>query len=147
MDNITLPNSEPEVPIKRTKVLTILCILSFIGGGLSIFGALVYVVFFDEILNFFASSDSDLYQELFKSLSVLSPSYFLYELLFATTSIVGVIFMWQSRKLGFHIYTISNILILSLPLLFGVGSFNYPNLIIITGPFIVLYFFQLKQMR
>jgi len=147
MDNNTLPNSEPEVPIKRTKVLTVLCILSFIGGGLSIFGALVYAVFFDEILNFFASSDSNLYQELYKSLSILSPSYFLCELIFATTSIVGVIFMWQLRKLGFHIYTISNILILSLPLFFGVGSFNIPNLILITGPFITMYAFQLKQMR
>lgn len=137
----------PQEPQTRSKMLTVLCILSFIGSGFSIFGSLLYALFFDKFLDFYASNDSDLYRAMYDSLSILSPTYFLVELIFTIASLIGVVLMWKLRKIGFHTYTIANILILGLPLFFGVGGFNYPTLILITGPFIAMYGFQLKLMK
>ncbi len=141
------PNQIPQAPQKRSKTLTVLCILSFIGSGFSALGALIYALLFDKFLDFYSSNDSDLYRMMYDSLAILSPGYFLTELIFTIASLIGVIFMWKLRKIGFHTYTIANILILSLPLFFGVGGFNFASLIFITGPFIALYAFQLKSMQ
>ena len=144
---IESPNPIAQPTPTRTKTLTILCILSFVGSGFSILGALIYALFFDEFLNFYSTNDTELYQLMYDSLVILSPGYFFTEFVFALASLAGVILMWKLRKTGFHIYTVANILILSLPLFFKVGGFNFGNFVFFTGPFIALYAFQLKTMR
>jgi hypothetical protein len=139
-------NPTPQTPT-RSKTLTVLCILSFIGSGFSIIGTLIYALFFDPILNFYSSNDSELYRMMYDSLAMLSPEYFLTELFFTLGSLAGVFLMWKLRKLGFHIYILANILILGMPLFFSVGGFNFGSLLFFTGPFIALYAFQLKTMR
>lgn len=145
--NQETPTTGPQEPTKRSSFLTTICILSYIGSGLSIIGGLFYMAFYDLILNLFASNESELYQAMYESISTLSRGYFGAETLFAATSLTGVLLMWNLKKIGFHIYTISNILALSLPLLFGVGSFNFANLLLVTGPFVAMYASQLKNMR
>jgi hypothetical protein len=140
-------NPTPQPTPARTQTLTILCILSFIGSGISILGALSYILFFDYCLNLFSSYNTQFFRILHDSLAILSPGYFFVELVFTLASLAGVFLMWKLRKVGFHIYTLANILILSLPLFFKVGGFDYPDLLIVTGPFIVLYALQLKTMR
>lgn len=144
---IEAPNPTPQPAPKRTKTLTVLCILSFIGSGFSIFGALIYALFFDDILNLYSSNDSDLYRMMYDSLVILSPRYFFAEFVFTLASLAGVLLMWKLRKTGFHVYTLANIIILSLPILFKIGGFNFGSLMFFTGPFIALYAFQIKTMR
>lgn len=144
---IEAPNPTSQPTPTRTKTLTILCILSFVGSGFSILGALIYALFFDEFLNFYSTNDTELYRLMYDSLVILSPGYFFAEFVFTLASLAGVLLMWKLRKTGFHIYTLANILILSLPLFFSVGGFNFGSLIFFTGPFIALYAFQLKTMR
>lgn len=150
-----MDNTEPINPIegvtspmqKRTQFLTVLCILTYIGSGLSIIGGIVYALFLDEILLTFEANPSEMSQALYDSLIIMPKGYFATEALLATTSLFGAIFMWKLRKIGFHLYTIANILILGLPIFFGIGQFNFINLLLITGPFIAMYAINLKQMK
>jgi hypothetical protein len=138
---------QPQEQVKRTNFLTTICILSFIGSGFAILGGLIYTLLYDSILDIFAAKDDEMYQAMYDSLANLPKTYFLSELFLSIASLVGVLFMWRMRKIGFHIYTVANILVLGLPLFFGVGSFNYVSLLFITGPFIAMYAVQLKNMR
>jgi pilus assembly protein TadC len=150
MEN-TEPTNQTEgitPPIQiRNKFLTVLCILTYIGSGLSIIGGIVYALFLDEILLTFEANPSEMSQALYDSLSIMPKGYFAAEALLAAISILGAVFMWKLRKIGFHLYTIANILILGLPIFFGIGQFNFFNLMAITGPFIAMYALNLKQMK
>lgn len=144
----TIPTEEITPPIqKRNKFLTVLCILTYIGSGLSIIGGIVYALFLDEILLTFEANPSEFSQALYDSLIMIPKAYFAAEAFLAALSTFGAILMWNLRKVGFHIYTIANILILGLPIFFGIGQFNFFNLMAITGPFIAMYAMNLKQMK
>lgn len=150
MENTEPINQTEEItpPIqKRTQFLTVLCILTYIGSGFSIIGGIIYALFLDEILLIFEANPSEMSQALYDSLIIMPKGYFAIEALLATISLFGAIFMWKLRKIGFHLYTIANILILGLPIFFGLGQFNFINLMVITGPFIAMYAMNLKQMK
>ncbi len=142
-----IAESENTQAPKRDKFLTVICILSFIGSGFSIFGSLLYSLFLDNIINSLLETGIDFYTSVADALLLMPKSYFASELILSVGSLTGVLFMWRLKKIGFHIYTISNLLILGLPLFFGIGSFNFFSLIFPTGPFIVMYAINLKQMK
>lgn len=147
-NEITQTFGEENTPTpKRSSFLQVICILSFIGSGFSIFGGLIYTLFLDDIIDVLIESGIDFYIKLADALSAIPKSYFGAEFVLAIGSLVGVLFMWRLKKVGFHIYTISNLLILGLPLFFNVGSFNLFGLIFPTGPFIVMYALNYKQMK
>ena len=71
--------------------------------------------------------------------------YFLSAVLYAV-SLYGVIVMWHLRKTGFHAYTLAQLLLLLLPVLFfGKAQFDIGNLML-TILFVAYYFFTLKNL-
>lgn len=131
----------------RNKFLTRLCYLSFIGSGFAVLAGVFYTLFLDQILTILIQNPSEMNDAMAETLSILPKSYFATEAILALFSLIGVIFMWNLKKIGFHFYTIANVLILGLPILFGVGSFSFENFFLISGPFIAMYAFNLKQMN
>lgn len=63
-----------------------------------------------------------------------------------TLSLSGAVCMLLLRKIGFHLYTISQILYLGLPLLIIHAPFNVFNLLL-SAIFVLLYARFLKLMR
>jgi len=61
-------------------------------------------------------------------------------------SIIGAFLMLLLRKIGFHLYTISQILYLGLPLLIIHSPFNVPNLLL-SMIFVLFYARYLKLMK
>jgi hypothetical protein len=135
-----------ETKDKRPNLLTVLCILTFIGSGLNAFSNLIIFIFFDASMKFAA--------ELVKAFKLpgmdlfldAKPVYFAVTALINALAIAGAIRMWQLRKQGFHIYTVSQILVIIAPMYF----FKLPGpdflSILFSGIFVMLYGSTLKKM-
>ena len=132
---------------KRPTLLIVLCILTFIGSGLNAFSNLMVFIFYDASMKFAA--------EMVKALKIsgmdiflsTKPAYFAATSLISVVAVAGAILMWQARKLGFHIYTISQILVILAPMYFfrlpGPDLFS----VLLSGIFVLLYSTCLKKMR
>lgn len=129
----------------RPDLLTVLCILTFIGSGLAALSNF-FVYFNIDILKETVEKDgfeffgSELILGLPKSLFILSA-------LFYSASLVGAILMWKLRKVGFHVYSISQIILLIIPTIY-IKSDNFPIFgILLTVLFILLYHKNIKLMQ
>jgi len=136
----------PSAP-KRAQMLSILCILTFIGSGLNLFSSFFIASFFDtfqvvaeEVGERFGLPGMDVFL-------TATPGFFLVTALLYAGSVTGAIMMWQLRKMGFHIYIIAQILLLIAPMYFL--KLQSPSMLdlLISGLFIILYSTQLKQMH
>ncbi len=137
-----LPTTSP----KRPTLLTVLCILTFIGSGMNMFSSLVIAGFYDifvEIAHEFA--------EKFKlpgidQLLEAKPMFFLVSGICYAGSVVGAILMMRLRKAGFHVYTIFQILLVIAPMYFmHLSGPGVPDLLF-SGLFVLLYSMNLKFM-
>ena len=114
---VRLTVDQPEGKIKRPKSLRLLCILTFIGSGLS---ALTYLVFsmtletvrevvqLNELI--FLNSAED--KKMITTILSLPRTYFIIDFILYAASLYGAYLMWNLRKVGFHFYSISQILML-----------------------------------
>lgn len=137
-------NIFPSEPQKRPDLLTVLCVLTFIGSGLSFFSYLMFSMSFDSISEALYESEID-----FPGIDVMlnTPISFYYSgtLLFGV-SFYGAIKMWNLKKAGFHLYTASQILLLILQTIY-LSQFGFPFLsVFITAIFVLLYTKNLKYM-
>jgi hypothetical protein len=132
---------------KRPTLLTVLCILTFIGSGLNLFSCLFLFIFFDTFLKLLPEVVRVFKMpEMTSFLESVKPGYFAATAAINALALAGAIRMWQLRKQGFHIYTVSQILVIIAPMYFfklpGPDFFN----ILICGIFILLYSRNLKIM-
>jgi len=135
----------------RPELLKMLCILTFVGSGLALFSDIfmfftidIIKAYFDSGLLDFLSKDMD--AEVLEILFNVNPMYFLLQAgLFAFT-IYGTYLMWNLKKVGFHIYTIGQIILLILPQIF-IPSLPFPSFnLLISIIFIFLYAKNLKYL-
>jgi hypothetical protein len=129
----------------RPELLKILCILSFIGSGISALSNLMVLLSFDQLDLII----DDLLANLPELETILSggKGFFISGFVLYAISLVGVYQMWKLNKTGFHIYTGAQFFILLLPVI-TLESFQVPFLsILITIAFVIAYSSQLKFMR
>ena len=130
---------------KRPVLLSVLCILTFIGSGL---GSLSFLVTY---LSF------DIAQELFQEMKDIVPgieyvakagkNLFLTGSILYFFSLLGASLMWQLRKAGFHFYVASQILLVILPLVY-ISGYGISFLdVLLSLVFIFLYATFLKIMK
>lgn len=126
---------------ERSRILTALCLLSFIGSGGGLLLYLAATVFFKNSVDIILKFSS------LHSPESLSPLYFLIFSLFFLISITGVIRIWHLKRSGFYIYTIAQFLILAWPLIWlGKDAFSAVSLIF-TTLFVVLYASRLRELK
>ncbi len=145
MEELT-PGLLPETKPQRPTLLTVLCILTFIGSGMNLFSSLVISGFYDVF--------TEVAQEFSKKFNIpgidllleMKPLYFLISGLFYAGSLIGAIMMILLKKSGFHVYTIFQILLILAPMYFmHLSSPNVPE-VLFAGMFIFLYSMNLKYM-
>ena len=131
---------------KRPTLLTVLCILTFIGAGMNAFSNLMVFIFFDMSMKFATKFVETFKVEGMELFLNAKPVYFAAAALISAMALAGAIQMWRLRKLGFHIYTVSQILAILSPMFFfhlpGPDFFN----ILLSGSFVLLYSTKLKNM-
>lgn len=140
------PGQLPETKPQRPTLLTVLCILTFIGSGMNLFSSLFIAGFYDlfvevarEIAEKFKLPGIDMLLET-------KPIFFLVTGLFYAGSLTGAVLMMRLKKAGFHVYTIFQILLILAPMYFmHVASPGIPELLF-AGLFILLYSMNLKSM-
>jgi len=130
---------------QRPTLLTVICILSFLGSGLS--GATLFMVWasFEEVAPMLEELSSGIPgMELFAK---ATKNFFLSGAVLNFFSFIGINLMWRMRKAGFHFYTGAQILILFLPMIY-ISDYPLPVLDgIFTALFIGLYAYHYKIFR
>jgi hypothetical protein len=142
------PNIEqhPEISQKRPVLLTVLCILTFIGSGLNLLSSVLITVFFNafQVVAEDISKAFDL--PAMDMLLNAPPAYFLVSSLLYALSGAGSLEMWKLRKRGFHMYAISQVLLIMMPMyFFKLMAPSFAD-IIFSGIFVMLYSVNLKHM-
>jgi hypothetical protein len=130
----------------RPTLLNILCILTFIGSGMNFISSLMISVFYDKFTILADSISQSFHLPELEMLLEGKPLFFALSALIYAGSITGAILMWKLKKPGFHVYIISQILLVLSPMYF----FHLPSPsmldIILSGTFIILYSSNLKYM-
>ena len=133
---------------ERPTFLTVLCILTFIGSGISLFMNLIVTATYEmipdmleEMRTYFEQAGTDI-----EDAQLLPKSSYIITTLLRALAIVGAAFMMGMRKLGFHIYTGAQVLLLLVPVLIAHQEMNYLQLFIAVC-FVSLYATFLKKMH
>ncbi len=133
----------------RPELLTILCILTFIGSGTSLLANGVLYLMFDQLKELIEQqsvfslmgSDVDL-----SFLLDIKSGFFLAQLLIYALSLYGAVQMFQLRKIGFHLYAIAQIALLIIPKIF-VPNLPFPFFeLMVSAVFVYLYYKNLHLM-
>lgn len=132
---------------KRPQLLSILCVLTFISSGLGIFTSILTPMISDYLVEFITSMPGYEQNLTEEGLIILKAGwgYYLVSLVLISLSLFGAIKMWKLKRIGFHFYTIANLLLFCLPSIFLSMDFNLIGLVL-PGLFIGLYALHLKQM-
>lgn len=139
------PNNEE---IKRPRSLTVLCILTFIFTGLGILSSIITPLTATAVKEFLLASPGYDEEAMRESMRLLEAGwgYYLTTLLFTAGSLTGAILMWNLKKLGFHFYAFSNLVIMFVPMLFLNITISW-FAIFFALAFISFYAFHLKFMK
>ncbi len=139
--------SDPLFQAQRIRILKFLCILTFIGSGLGSFAYGTIGAFYNFFLTLEPKTWDTEQQDLIKLLLSGGRFFLLTSGLLYMIAFIGALLMWQLKKVGFHFYTASQIMILISPLLF-IKGFNMPTInVLLTAMFIFAYSSFLKIMR
>ena len=85
-------------------------------------------------------------QDALEVLLNVNPAYYLWQALFFALSFAGAFLMWKLRKIGFHLYTMAQLLLLI------IGKFYIPGLpfptipLLLSATFVLLYARNLRVM-
>ncbi len=125
---------------KRPGLLTVLCILTFIGSGLSILIWLFAIIGLGSVLGFLGNipgfSSGGGGSSIIVSIVLL---------LLAIVLLLSAIMMWKLKKMGYYLYILVKILGIILPIVLLGSMFKIAGLII-PVIFIVLYGLNYKAM-
>ncbi len=125
----------------RPPFLSALCILTFFGSGAGFIGYFLASLFFEE------TSELIIKYSNWHSVEAISPLYFTLFMMLSAISLVGAIRMWKLHRDGFYVYTLAQIVLLGLPLVWiGWHAFS-STAVIFTLVFTGGYAFNLKHLK
>lgn len=137
----------PGTPPKRPTMLTVLCILTFIGSGMNLFSSLVIAGFYDTFVEIATEFAEKFNLPGMDVIIEARPVFFLISAIFYAGSIAGAVLMLNLKKIGFHVYTTSQILLIITPMyFFHQSSPGIPDLLF-AGIFVWLYAMNLKILK
>ena len=156
MESENFENRPQENPkAERPSFLSVLCVLSFIGSGCSLLSYLSIGMSFNTLRTLVLESDT--YEAYFTMAPNMRSSmeimfslphwYFFMNGLMYAASLAGAILMWRLRRVGFHIYTIAQCLLILQGMLLVPGTGVPFGAIIWTGLFVAGYASYLKRMN
>jgi len=137
--------SEETSTKKRPALLTVLCILSFIGSGLGVLFGLLLTVGAGGILSFLDNIPG-FSGAMAGSGGGTAIGYLILNLVLNAGTLTGAIMMWKLKKLGFWIYAGSYVIQFILPMIFIGGRFGIFGFIIM-ALFVTLYALNLKHLE
>lgn len=147
-------NAQPDKP-QRTFLLWFLAICTMINAGLNVISFSMYAFFPDlirqsmTIMQNMSLFSGEEYKEMIEIFLSVAPWQYLLLILAEAASFAGALIMlWKLRSVGFHIYTIGQILeFCTLNFIIG-GKMTMPfSAVLVTVLIIVMYATQLRYMN
>lgn len=138
-------NNEVQV---RPQFLTVLCILTFISAGFGSIGSITTPLFSDMLVAFLQSNpnvDEEAMEMAMKTIEA-GWGYYIFLFVLSLGSLTGAILMWKLKKIGFHVYSLSNLAQLFVPTLVLGVSISWGG-IFLTVAFISLYALNFKHLK
>lgn len=156
-DNQQINEFENPAP-KRPDGLTVACVLSFINAGWFALANLITFLSYNlmksmvtdenylEMMEKFVPDVDEFEATMEAQFAVSRVSYLLQALLYVG-SFIGVLYMWRLQKKGFHIYAISQILLLIVTAVFVTSVTGAPiwGSVILTAIWIGIYFIYYRK--
>ncbi|HNW53712.1 MAG TPA: hypothetical protein PKN21_05535 [Bacteroidales bacterium] len=124
-----------ENPSPNLVFLKILCVMTFIGSGLGFISYGIIGLNPQYFLSNLSLAPDEESRELIAMLLSTGRTFLLLNALFYGISFAGALLLWKLRKVGFHLYTASQLLLLILPMAF-IKGFPMPG----TSIFMTLIF-------
>ena len=153
-DELSNEQEPKPIAVKRTPGLTFICILTFVFSGLMFFSSLFSSVYYYYIPGFIQSSPFtkaisgiEGMTEVIKLMTETSIWFYIFSTILYGVSLTGAILMFRLRKVGFHFYTVAQILILITPMVYLAGFKTDFASTVITAIFIFLYYTNLRLMK
>ena len=146
-DNNTIDDYLTEEEIaKRPKFLKVLCILSFIGTGISVIAYVISAIYF---LKFSSGvlTNNEISTEI---QSRFFTGYFIAGVFTTILSFVGVIKIWRLQKIGYYIYISSTAISIIIRIVQSIGSsLSAAGItgIVFTVIFAILYSVNFKHLK
>ena len=135
---------------QRPPILRLFLILSMVNGALSVFSNIVVYGMIDMIRETFNGEETVKMMGMDIDLSLFmntNKDFFLFQGILFTVSFFGARMMWKYRKIGFHLYTTSQILLLIISTIYLTGM-PFPIFdVMITTLFVYIYAKHLKLMQ
>ena len=131
------------------RILRIILVLSMIGSGVYFLTNLVWGVSLPIVKEMFESGDLSMPEEMTVMMEqmVRTPrSFYLCSALLYAVSLIGVILMWNIRKSGFHLYTLAQLLVLLIGVLFIGKDHLVLGDVMLTVLFVTYYFLAMKRL-
>ena len=130
-------------------LLLVLCILTFIGSGFNLLMNAIVAAGHTQIPDMI-SNMADMYEQMGIDVdsileNIMPRSAYLLSCICSIASIVGAAFMLSLRRIGFHLYTVAQLCLFAIPVLFT-HTPNYLGLMI-TLFFVTMYASFLKKMH
>jgi hypothetical protein len=144
-----LPNEEDPkpMPVIRPKGLLFICILTFIFSGLSFFSFFFCSLFYSHLPEIIKASPFTKEVPGIEGLADASIWFYILNTLFYGVSLAGAILMLLIRKVGFHLYAVSQLLLLIIPMIFIQGYKGDFSGFALTGIFILIYYSYMRQIK
>lgn len=128
-------------------LLKILCVITFVGSGLGFISYGIIGLIHDLFSSNLSLIPDEQNRELIGMLLSAGRMFFFLNALLYVASLAGAILLWRMKKMGFHLYTASQLLLLILPMAY-IKQFPMPGAnIFLTILFIWGYSGFLKFMR
>jgi len=124
-----------ENPAPNLVFLKILCVMTFVGSGLGFVSYGIIGLNPHYFLSNLSLAPDEESRELIAMLLSTGRTFLLLNSLFYGVSFAGALLLWKLRKIGFHLYTASQLLLLILPMAF-IKGFPMPG----TSIFMTLIF-------
>ena len=144
-----MDNYDERIYASTRTFLRIFLVLSMIGSGLALIGNLLYGLTLPTVKDMYESGMIKFDERMtvmFEQMLEDPQSYYLCMSLLYAGSLAGVILMWNLRKSGFHLYTLAQLLVPVVTVLFiGKERFGFGDLML-TLLFVVFYYFSLKRL-
>ncbi|GHV72260.1 hypothetical protein FACS1894201_00470 [Bacteroidia bacterium] len=146
------PFKESTLP-QRSGPLTLLCVLTFIGSGFTLLSNAIPAFFYDTMMSTALDATDMLESEQLSALVEQSVTmmekagifFFIVNMLLNGVSLLGAIGMWKVKTQGFQLYVVAQLLLLLVPMTFGVAKFPATSNIVLTLCFITLYVLTLRN--
>jgi len=130
-----------ETKTNRSDSLSALCILTFIGSTTSFVTYFLASVFFEKTAALIIKYSN------WHSTDAITPLYFTVLMALSAVSLTGAIRIWKLHRDGFYIYSITQIIILFIPVIWLDWNAFSATGAIFTAVFVVGYGINLKSMK